>query len=191
MAPGQCLTWSVFYCSVRCYFRAGLSWLVQNSWHLEGKPRQTWMKNGMPGTDVIVKKGRSSYTQQSCLCVFLSRSMDKQRSKRPVSASQSQDVASQSQDVASHYLLNQGPSQSNTPVMRRERQRNPDRQRALSAFSLAASVGLPCPFSSPGTSSSTSLDWQVCLSVCLAVCPAECPVMHSVSKFLCCLYLTR
>eukprot|EP00063_Salmo_salar_P026484 XP_014001319.1 PREDICTED: protein Shroom3-like isoform X6 [Salmo salar] len=96
------------------------------------------------------------------------RSMDKQRSKRPVSASQSQDVASQSQDVASqsqdvasHYLLNQGPSQSNTPVMRRERQRNPDRQRALSAFSLAASVGLPCPFSSPGTSSSTSLDWQV------------------------------
>ncbi|XP_038826896.1 protein Shroom3-like [Salvelinus namaycush] len=82
------------------------------------------------------------------------RSMDKQRLKRPVSASQSQYVAT-------HYLLNQGPSQSNTPVMRRERQRNPDRQRALSTSGLAASVGLPCPFSSPGTSPSTSLDWQV------------------------------
>nr|XP_046146582.1 protein Shroom3-like isoform X1 [Oncorhynchus gorbuscha] len=82
------------------------------------------------------------------------RSMDKQRLKRPVSASQSQYVPT-------HYLLNPGPSQSNTPVMRRERQRNPDRQRALSASGLAASVGLPCPFSSPGTSPNTSLDWQV------------------------------
>ncbi|CAB1319096.1 unnamed protein product [Coregonus sp. 'balchen'] len=81
-------------------------------------------------------------------------SMDKQRSKRPISASQSQHADT-------HYLLNQGPSQSNTPVMRRERQRNTDRQRALSASGLAASVGLPCPFSSMGTSPGTSLDWQV------------------------------
>ncbi|XP_041753245.2 protein Shroom3 [Coregonus clupeaformis] len=82
------------------------------------------------------------------------RSMDKQRSKRPISASQSQHADT-------HYLLNQGPSQSNTPVMRRERQRNTDRQRALSASGLAASVGLPCPFSSMGSSPGTSLDWQV------------------------------
>ncbi|CAB1351987.1 unnamed protein product [Coregonus sp. 'balchen'] len=85
------------------------------------------------------------------------RSLDDQRSDRPVSASQSQ---SQSQCVETRYLLSQSPSQSNTPVMRRERQRNPDHQRALSASSLAASVGLPCPFSPPGTSPTTSLDWQ-------------------------------
>ncbi|KAI4873901.1 hypothetical protein NFI96_006468 [Prochilodus magdalenae] len=50
-----------------------------------------------------------------------------------------------------NYLLNLGPSQMNTPVMRRERQRNSDRPRAHSASGLAASVGLPCPFSPPGS----------------------------------------
>ncbi|KAL6470757.1 hypothetical protein MHYP_G00218760 [Metynnis hypsauchen] len=50
-----------------------------------------------------------------------------------------------------NYLLNPGPSQTNTPVTRRERQRHSDRPRAHSASGLAASVGLPCPFSPPGS----------------------------------------
>uniref|UniRef100_A0A8B9RK03 Shroom family member 3 n=1 Tax=Astyanax mexicanus TaxID=7994 RepID=A0A8B9RK03_ASTMX len=49
------------------------------------------------------------------------------------------------------YPQNQGPSQTNTPVVRRERNRNLDRPRAHSASGLAASVGLPCPFSPPGS----------------------------------------
>lgn len=56
------------------------------------------------------------------------------------------------------YQLNQGPVQQNAPVLRRERQRHSDRPRAISASGLAASVGLPCPFTSPGTSA--SLDWH-------------------------------
>ncbi|KAG9354105.1 hypothetical protein JZ751_012229 [Albula glossodonta] len=47
------------------------------------------------------------------------------------------------------YLSNSGPSQLKTPVTRRERQRNPDRQRAQSMSGLAASVG-----------SSPHPDWQ-------------------------------
>ncbi|XP_032425341.1 protein Shroom3 isoform X1 [Xiphophorus hellerii] len=39
---------------------------------------------------------------------------------------------------------------SHTPVSRRERQRNGERLRAYSTSTLAASVGLPSPFSSPG-----------------------------------------
>lgn len=45
-------------------------------------------------------------------------------------------------------LQNPGLNQLNPPVMRRERQRHPDRPRSHSASGLAASVGLPCPFSS-------------------------------------------
>ncbi|XP_046870704.1 protein Shroom3 isoform X2 [Hypomesus transpacificus] len=71
---------------------------------------------------------------------------------------QRQGCASMSQQRMERYMLNQGPSQSNTPVIRRERQRSADRQRAQSASGLAASVGLPCPFSPPGTSA--ILDWQ-------------------------------
>uniref|UniRef100_A0A672PPD4 Shroom family member 3 n=1 Tax=Sinocyclocheilus grahami TaxID=75366 RepID=A0A672PPD4_SINGR len=56
------------------------------------------------------------------------------------------------------YQLNQGPVQQNAPVLRRERQRHSDRPRAQSASGLAASVGLPCPFTSPGTAA--SLDWH-------------------------------
>lgn len=56
------------------------------------------------------------------------------------------------------YQLNQGPVQQNAPVLRRERQRHSDRPRAQSASGLAASVGLPCPLTSPDTS--TSLDWH-------------------------------
>ncbi|XP_067280857.1 protein Shroom3 isoform X2 [Pseudorasbora parva] len=62
------------------------------------------------------------------------------------------------------YQLNQGPVQQNAPVLRRERQRHSDRPRAQSASSLAASVGLPCPFTSPGTSN--SLDWHNADSLC-------------------------
>ncbi|XP_052443882.1 protein Shroom3 isoform X2 [Carassius gibelio] len=52
------------------------------------------------------------------------------------------------------YQPNQGPVQQNAPVLRRERQRHSDRPRAQSASGLAASVGLPCPLTSPG------LDWN-------------------------------
>ncbi|XP_072517918.1 protein Shroom3 [Salminus brasiliensis] len=50
-----------------------------------------------------------------------------------------------------NYPQNLGPSQANTPVVRRERSRHSDRPRAHSASGLAASVGLPCPFSPPGS----------------------------------------
>lgn len=56
------------------------------------------------------------------------------------------------------YPLNQVPFQQHAPVLRRERQRHSDRPRAHSASGLAASVGLPCPFTSPGTA--TTLDWH-------------------------------
>ncbi|KAJ8338939.1 hypothetical protein SKAU_G00357250 [Synaphobranchus kaupii] len=53
---------------------------------------------------------------------------------------------------AESYLSNLGPTQLKikTPVSRREKQRHSERQRAQSMSGLAASVGLPCPFSSPG-----------------------------------------
>lgn len=45
--------------------------------------------------------------------------------------------------------------------MRRERQRkNSERQRVNSTSTLAASVGLPCPFTSSGTQDGGSTDWQ-------------------------------
>ncbi|XP_041825420.1 protein Shroom3 isoform X2 [Melanotaenia boesemani] len=47
--------------------------------------------------------------------------------------------------------------QSHPPVPRRERQRNMERQRAHSTSTLAASVGLPCPFSPPRTPDSERL----------------------------------
>nr|XP_055035612.1 protein Shroom3 isoform X1 [Misgurnus anguillicaudatus] len=56
------------------------------------------------------------------------------------------------------YPLNRGPVQQNAPVVRRERQRHSDRPRAQSASGLAASVGLPCPFTSPGTAATQ--DWH-------------------------------
>ncbi|XP_051536232.1 protein Shroom3-like isoform X2 [Myxocyprinus asiaticus] len=56
------------------------------------------------------------------------------------------------------YQLNQGSVQQSTPVLRREHQRNSDRPRAQSASALAASVGLPCSLTSPGTVA--SLDWH-------------------------------
>ncbi|XP_072227499.1 protein Shroom3 isoform X2 [Leuresthes tenuis] len=55
-----------------------------------------------------------------------------------------------------------GPAQdlSRTPVTRRERQRNSERQRAHSTSTLAASVGLPCPFSPPQTQDGGSAEWK-------------------------------
>uniref|UniRef100_A0A3P8UKL1 Protein Shroom3-like n=2 Tax=Cynoglossus semilaevis TaxID=244447 RepID=A0A3P8UKL1_CYNSE len=47
-------------------------------------------------------------------------------------------------------------SSSYTPVSRRERQRNGERQRAHSTSTLAASVGLPCPWDQDGAVS----EWQ-------------------------------
>ncbi|KAL0963253.1 hypothetical protein UPYG_G00351720 [Umbra pygmaea] len=82
--------------------------------------------------------------------------VDIHRSERPVSSSKGRAPERQESD----YPPYQDPSQSNASVMRRERQRYPDRQRALSASGLAASVGLPCPFSPPGTSPTTGLDWE-------------------------------
>ncbi|XP_047425761.1 protein Shroom3 isoform X2 [Mugil cephalus] len=54
----------------------------------------------------------------------------------------------------------QYPVSSHTPVARRERQRNADRQRAHSTSTLAASVGLPCPFSPAGTRDVSTTEWQ-------------------------------
>ncbi|XP_036384303.1 protein Shroom3 isoform X2 [Megalops cyprinoides] len=68
---------------------------------------------------------------------------------------------------AERYLPNSGPSQQNTPVTRREKQRNVDRQRAHSASDLAASVGLPSPFSSPPPSGMYP-DWQANSMLCQA-----------------------
>uniref|UniRef100_A0A1A7WUF7 Shroom family member 3 n=2 Tax=Iconisemion striatum TaxID=60296 RepID=A0A1A7WUF7_9TELE len=47
-----------------------------------------------------------------------------------------------------------------TPVTRRERQRNSERQRAQSTSTLAASVGLPCPFSPAGTPDGGTSQWK-------------------------------
>ncbi|KAJ8286658.1 hypothetical protein GJAV_G00041680 [Gymnothorax javanicus] len=52
------------------------------------------------------------------------------------------------------YLSNPGPWQLKTPGPRREKQKLSERHRAQSMSGLAASVGLPCPFSSPGRSDS-------------------------------------
>ncbi|XP_067431168.1 protein Shroom3 isoform X1 [Thunnus thynnus] len=54
----------------------------------------------------------------------------------------------------------QNPASSHTPVTRRERQRNSERQRAHSTSTLAASVGLPCPFSPPGTQGGSGAEWH-------------------------------
>ncbi|KAM9735515.1 protein Shroom3 isoform 2-T2 [Menidia menidia] len=47
-----------------------------------------------------------------------------------------------------------------TPVVHRERQRPGERQRAHSTSTLAASVGLPCPFSPPGAQDRSSAEWR-------------------------------
>ncbi|XP_023265477.1 protein Shroom3-like isoform X2 [Seriola lalandi dorsalis] len=62
----------------------------------------------------------------------------------------------------------QDPGSSFIPVTRRERQRNIDRQRAHSTSTLAASVGLPCPFFPPGTQDGSGTDWQASERLSLA-----------------------
>ncbi|XP_070706371.1 protein Shroom3 [Pempheris klunzingeri] len=52
------------------------------------------------------------------------------------------------------------PGSSHTPVTRRERQRHSERQRTNSTSTLAASVGLPCPFSPPGTQDGGRTEWH-------------------------------
>ncbi|XP_068562074.1 protein Shroom3 isoform X3 [Cebidichthys violaceus] len=54
----------------------------------------------------------------------------------------------------------QDPGPSHTPVTRRERQRNSERPRTHSTSTLAASVGLPCPLSPPGTQDRGSAGWH-------------------------------
>uniref|UniRef100_A0A8C4DZS9 Shroom family member 3 n=1 Tax=Dicentrarchus labrax TaxID=13489 RepID=A0A8C4DZS9_DICLA len=54
----------------------------------------------------------------------------------------------------------QDPGSSHTPVARRERQRTSERQRANSTSTLAASVGLPCPFSPSGSQDGGSTEWH-------------------------------
>ncbi|XP_020495687.1 protein Shroom3 isoform X1 [Labrus bergylta] len=83
------------------------------------------------------------------------RPADINTSESPVSSQQSHNSlitvqpAGPSEDIGS----------SHTPVTRRERQRNSERQRANSTSTLAASVGLPCPFSPPGLEDEGSTEW--------------------------------
>ncbi|XP_037835537.1 protein Shroom3 isoform X3 [Kryptolebias marmoratus] len=59
-------------------------------------------------------------------------------------------------------LQSSGPSPgpSHTPVTRRERQRNGERQRANSTSTLAASVGLPSPFPPAGMQDGGAAEWR-------------------------------
>ncbi|XP_028319473.1 protein Shroom3 isoform X3 [Gouania willdenowi] len=79
---------------------------------------------------------------------LLEGSDESQISGRSINTSQ---LAGSIQDMAT----------SSTPNSRRERQRNSERQHAQSSSSLAASVGLPCPFSPPGTQDRNVSGWQV------------------------------
>ncbi|XP_050949000.1 protein Shroom3 isoform X2 [Labeo rohita] len=88
----------------------------------------------------------------------LLRASSKESFENRVLANQGHKQPSCSARMERSYQLNQGPVQQNAPVLRRERQRYSDRPRAQSASGLAASVGLPCPFTSPGTVA--SLDWH-------------------------------
>ncbi|XP_076139633.1 protein Shroom3 isoform X2 [Alosa pseudoharengus] len=84
------------------------------------------------------------------------RSLASGRPERPASASAVR---------RERYVLNQTGSPAAAPVVRRERQRHGERQRAQSAAGLAASVGLPSPYSPP--SNAASLEWSERL------CPAN------------------
>ncbi|XP_062410210.1 protein Shroom3 isoform X2 [Sardina pilchardus] len=87
-----------------------------------------------------------------------SRSLVSGRPERPASASAGR---------RERYVVNPSSSQAAAPVVRRERQRHGERQRAQSAAGLAASVGLPSPYSPPSSSSSAGLEWSERL------CPAN------------------
>ncbi|KAG7221184.1 hypothetical protein INR49_017471 [Caranx melampygus] len=94
-----------------------------------------------------------------------------QAEDRPTYIQESGDLASSqpsqnSMNTVQPMERRQDPGSSYAPVTRRERQRNNDRQRAHSTSSLAASVGMPCPFSPPGTGSSS--EWQASERLSLA-----------------------
>ncbi|XP_016325737.1 protein Shroom3 isoform X2 [Sinocyclocheilus anshuiensis] len=88
----------------------------------------------------------------------LLRVSSKESSENRVLANTGQKQPSCSARTERSYQLNLDLVQQDAPVLRRERQRHSDRPRAQSASGLAASVGLPCPFTSPGTAA--SLDWH-------------------------------
>ncbi|KAM4527733.1 protein Shroom3 isoform 2-T2 [Odontesthes bonariensis] len=69
-------------------------------------------------------------------------------------------LASPRSSPYSENTFQPSPDPSRTPVTRRERQRTSDRQRAHSTSTLAASVGLPCPFSPRGPQDRGSTDWK-------------------------------
>ncbi|XP_059398763.1 protein Shroom3-like isoform X4 [Carassius carassius] len=86
------------------------------------------------------------------------RVSSKESSENRVLVNTEQIQPSYSAHTERSFQLNLGPVQQNAPVLRRERQRHLDRPRVQSASGLAASVGLPCPFTSPGTAA--NLDWH-------------------------------
>ncbi|XP_030598856.1 protein Shroom3 [Archocentrus centrarchus] len=82
---------------------------------------------------------------------------------RPANICVPEDLVSPSQNSTNTFQPvgpSQDPGSSQTPVTRRERQRNSERQRVHSTSTLAASVGLPCPFSPPGTQDGGGAQWQ-------------------------------
>ncbi|XP_027008672.2 protein Shroom3 isoform X3 [Tachysurus fulvidraco] len=77
------------------------------------------------------------------------------------SGSEAPEQRSSSEVCLEHSSLSTpGLTQLNPPVIRRERQRHSDRPRAHSASGLAASVGLPCPFSSSAWHSTNTTQCQ-------------------------------
>ncbi|KAG7499162.1 Shroom3-like isoform X1 [Solea senegalensis] len=83
------------------------------------------------------------------------RSADTQMLGNLVCPQLSQNSVNSTQPSASSPDLGSSSSSSVTPITRRERRRSSERQRAHSTSTLAASVGLPCPFSSAGDT-----EWQ-------------------------------
>ncbi|KAJ8260481.1 hypothetical protein COCON_G00162040 [Conger conger] len=77
------------------------------------------------------------------------------------------------------YLSSPGSVQLKAPVSRRDKQRQSERQRAQSMSGLAASVGLPCPFSAPRPSDSLS---QASLEVLAHGLLPDSPRAHTARK---------
>ncbi|KAG8010943.1 Protein Shroom3 [Nibea albiflora] len=101
----------------------------------------------MSGT-VISEPGRHSVAEE--------RPVDIRASGGHISHQHTQNILNTVQPAGP----SQDPGSSHTPVTRRERQRNSERLRANSTSTLAASVGLPCPFSPPGTQDRGSVEWH-------------------------------
>ncbi|XP_067339646.1 protein Shroom3 isoform X6 [Channa argus] len=116
-------------------------------------PTVETLNQDLPPTDVRMFGGFIS--EHRCCSLAENRPAHVQVSEGVVSPQSSQNSlntvhsAGTSQDLGS----------SHTPVPHRERQRNCERQRAHNTSTLAASVGLPCPFSPAGTDGDGT-DWQ-------------------------------